>query len=119
MNFLGDLGKEIQENIEKENDINMQNGKLESLLNSESDQGARPFSQIEACLLTVDRFEGDMAVLEDRKNNKMINVKREELPSDIKEGDILKMINGKYFIDRDFTQEISERIKKKMDDLWD
>ena len=49
----------------------------------------------------------------------MINVKREELPSDIKEGDILKMINGKYFIDRDFTQEISERIKKKMDDLWD
>ena len=119
MNFLDNLGKEIQENIEKENDINMQNGKLESLLNLESDQGACPFSQIEACLLTVDRFEGDMAVLEDRKSNKMINVKRKDLPSDIKEGDILKIINGKYFIDKDFTQEISERIKKKMDDLWD
>ena len=119
MNFLDNLGKEIQENIEKENDINMQNGKLESLLNLESDQGARPFSQIDACLLTVDRFEGDMAVLEDRKSNKMINVKRKDLPSDIKEGDILKIINGKYFIDKDFTQEISERIKKKMDDLWD
>lgn len=118
MNFLDDLGKEIQENIEKENDINVENGKLESLLNLESDQGARPLSQIEACLLTVDRFEGDMVVLEDRKSNKMINVKREDLPSDIKEGDILKMINGKYFIDKDFTQEISERIKKKMDDLW-
>lgn len=118
MNFLDDLGKEIQENIEKENDINVGNGKLESLLNLESDQGARPLSQIEACLLTVDRFEGDMVVLEDRKSNKMINVKREDLPSDIKEGDILKMINGKYFIDKDFTQEISERIKKKMDDLW-
>lgn len=118
MDFLDDLGKEIQENIEKENDINVENSKLESLLNLESDQGARPLSQVEACLLTVDRFEGDMAVLEDRKNNKMINVKREELPSDIKEGDILKMISGKYFIDRDFTQEISERIKKKMDDLW-
>ena len=118
MNFLDDLGKEIQENIEKENDINVGNGKLESLLNLESDQGARPLSQIEACLLTVDRFEGDMVVLEDRKSNKMINVKREDLPSDIKEGDILKMINGKYFIDKDFTQEISEIIKKKMDDLW-
>lgn len=118
MNFLDDLGKEIQENIEKENDINMENGKLASLLNLESDQGARPLSQIEASLLTVDRFEGDIVVLEDRKSNKMINVKKEDLPSDIKEGDVLKKINGKYFIDKDFTQEISERIKKKMDDLW-
>ena len=48
----------------------------------------------------------------------MINVKREDLPANIKEGDILKEVDGKYFIDEELTQKTSQRIKRKMDDLW-
>lgn len=123
MDFLDNLGKIIQEKIEKENDINIKN-----------DQGARPLSQRGLTLsqdeielankldaieeFTVDRFEGDIVVLEDKKDNNMINVKKEDLPLDIKEGDVLKKINGKYFVDKNLTQETSERIKNKMDDLW-
>lgn len=115
MDFLDNLGRIVQEKLEKEIDINIK-----------KDQGARPLSQEEIELankldaieeFTVDRFEGDMAVLEDGNNN-MLNVKKEDLPSDIKEGDVLKKINGKYFLDESLTQETSKRIKKKMDDLW-
>ena len=48
----------------------------------------------------------------------MINVKREDLPANIKEGDILKEVDGKYSIDEELTQKTSQRIKRKMDDLW-
>lgn len=42
---------------------------------------------------SVDRFEGEMVVLEDRESGNRINVVRNKLPNDIKEGDILKCIN--------------------------
>lgn len=114
MFFLDDLGMDFKEKIEKENNINIENEKMENELKLKSDQEVRTLSH----LLSVDRFEGDIVVLEDRKNNKMINVKREYLPANIKEGDILKEINGKYFIDEELTQKTSQRIKRKMDDLW-
>lgn len=67
---------------------------------------------------TVERFEEDMVVLENRETQEMINVEKRELPEGIETGDILKKINGKYFIDNEKTQEVSERIKNKMDNLW-
>ena len=64
----------------------------------------------------IDRIEEDMVVLEDNKNRKMINIQKKELPEDIKEGNIIKKINGKYFIDENETlkreKEIFERFKK-------
>ena len=48
----------------------------------------------------------------------MINIRKEYLPSNIKEGDILKKVNGKYFINKNLTEETSKRIKNKMDNLW-
>lgn len=127
MDFLDNIGKIIQKNIEKENDIKMENDKFERLSSMKNDQGARPLSQEEIELakkldaieeFTIDRFEDNIVVLEDRKNNNMINVKKEELPDNIKEGDILKKINGKYFVDKNLVKETEDRIKKKMDDLW-
>ena len=113
MFFLDDLGMDFQEKVEKENSINIENEEIENELNLKSDKETRLLGQI-----TVDRFEGDIVVLEDRKNNKMINVKREDLPANIKEGDILKEVDGKYFIDEELTQKTSHRIKRKMDELW-
>lgn len=69
-------------------------------------------------LYTIDRFEGEFAVCENRETGEMINIKKENLPEKIKEGSILKLKNGKYFLDEEKEQEISDRIKQKMDNLW-
>ena len=67
---------------------------------------------------SVDRFEDDIVVLENRENGNRINVTQNKLPNDIKEGDILKCINGKYTLDKTKTLDESNRIQNKMDNLW-
>ena len=49
----------------------------------------------------------------------MIDVRKEDLPNEIKEGDILDKINGKYVVNEKKTIEAREQIKSKMDKLWD
>ena len=48
----------------------------------------------------------------------MLDVKKENLPENIKEGDILDKINGKYTVNQEKTLEAKERIKDKMKKLW-
>jgi len=60
---------------------------------------------------TVDRIEGGFAMLEDANMN-MKNVKLNDLPENIKEGDILKLENNIYIIDTERTK----RIKKELDE---
>lgn len=67
---------------------------------------------------SIDRFEEDMVILENRENGSRINIERSKLPSNLKEGDILKCINGKYSLDKERTQEETNRIRSKMNDLW-
>ncbi len=67
---------------------------------------------------SVDRFEGEYAVLENRKTNKTKNVKRDMLPENIKEGSILQYINGKYTYKEELTKKESNRIQDKMNKLW-
>lgn len=69
--------------------------------------------------LTVDRFEGDFAVCEDRKTGKNYNIEINKLPEDIKEGSIIKFENGKYIKCENEEKEISNKIKNKMENLWD
>lgn len=67
---------------------------------------------------TIDRFEENFAVCEDRDTGEMVNFKRDDLPQNAREGSILKYSNGKFEIDSKQEQEVSERIKQKMDNLW-
>ena len=67
---------------------------------------------------TIDRFEGDLAVCEDRETKEMINIKRKDLPEDSHEGSILKLKNGKFELNLEEDEEIEKRIKEKMDNLW-
>lgn len=67
---------------------------------------------------TIERFEENIVVLENRENQKMINVGRDKIPEGVKEGDIVRVINGKILKDEKKTEEVSERIKNKMYDLW-
>ena len=67
---------------------------------------------------SVDRFEGEYAVLENRKTNEIKNVKKDMLPENIKEGSILQYVNGKYTYNEERTQEEVNRIQDKMNKLW-
>lgn len=67
---------------------------------------------------TIDRFEGKFAICENRDSGEMVKIERIKLPSNIKEGTIIKKINNEYIEDIKETEEISKRIKKKMDNLW-
>lgn len=68
-------------------------------------------------ILVVDRIEDDIAVCENRNNGKMKNILLSELPEGVKEGSILKWNNDKYEID--LSNEIEQRIEKKMKDVWE
>lgn len=69
-------------------------------------------------IFTVDRIEDDIVVLENRRTQEIVNISISELPNEIKTGDILKKVNGKYFVDEDETKSVEKRIHDKMNDLW-
>ncbi len=67
---------------------------------------------------TIDRFEGDVVVLENRDTGEMLNVNKKDIPQDAKEGTILKLNKDKYEIDIEEQKIVEERIKNKMKNLW-
>lgn len=67
---------------------------------------------------TVDRIENDIAVLENRDTGEMFNVNKNDLPQELKEGSILKMVNNKYEIDKEEQKKVEDRIRDKMNKLW-
>lgn len=113
MNLFENLEKLI-ENV-KERNINPVNDQYENISQDEL-QLANKLDAIEE--FTVDRFEGDVVILENRKTQEMINLKKEELPEGLKTGDIIKKINGKFYIDIVETEKIEKRIENKIKDLW-
>lgn len=66
---------------------------------------------------TLDRFEDDYAILENRLTGQMQEIPKEIIPKEAKEGDILKLIAGKYVIDIETTNQQKEYIKLLMDKL--
>lgn len=67
---------------------------------------------------TIDRFEGDVVVLENRDTGEMLNVNKKDIPQDAKEGTILKLNKDKYEIDMEEQKIVEDRIKNKMKNLW-
>ncbi|MCL1903265.1 MAG: DUF3006 domain-containing protein [Oscillospiraceae bacterium] len=67
-------------------------------------------------MIIVERFEGDIAIIEDTNNSKHIEVDRELLPQSVKEGDVLELREGLYIVDENKTAEkrraIAERLRK-------
>lgn len=66
----------------------------------------------------IDRFEGDFAVCE-KTNREMIDIHKEKLPSNAKEGDVLTISGGTITINPEKRKAREERIQKLMNDLWD
>ena len=63
-------------------------------------------------MLIIDRFEGDMAIIE--CEDKMIEIPVKYLPATAKECDVLKLV-----IDKEKTDERKERIQKLADSLFE
>ena len=101
----------IQEKVtDIKNEIKQNNNHLEEV------ELAKKLDAIEE--YSVDRFEGEYAILEDRKTKEMKQVRRDMLPENIKEGSILQCVNDKYINNEELTNQERERIKDKMNKLW-
>lgn len=116
MNLFENLEKAIEKTLESDKK-HYDNNKIENFKISKNElELANKLDAIEE--FTIDRFEDNIVVLENRNTQEMINLKRSELPEGINTGDIIKRINGKFFIDDEKTKVVSERIKNKINDLW-
>lgn len=109
LNFIEKLQDAIKATIEKQN-ISSKN------LEQEEIELAQKLNAIEE--FVIDRFEEEIAILENRQTKERIEVPKNQLPDNTKEGTILKRINGKYIQDQEQTKNVEEDIKKRMDNLW-
>lgn len=69
--------------------------------------------------LVIDRFEGEFAVCENRKNREMVNIKISKLPIQAKEGDILILKNNKFEIDEQERINIESKIQEKVKNIFE
>ena len=67
--------------------------------------------------MIIDRFEGEYAVIE-QDIGKFINVNKDNLPINAKEGDVLIYENGIYKIDISEKEKIKEEVLKLQNSLW-
>ncbi|MCB2305608.1 DUF3006 domain-containing protein [Clostridium estertheticum] len=67
--------------------------------------------------VTIDRFEGFYAVCE-KEDRAMMNIKRNDIPSEAKEGDVLNIINDKITIDNEETKKRKKEIEELTKNLW-
>lgn len=68
--------------------------------------------------LVIDRFEEDIAICEDRKTGKIIEISREDIEENVKEGDVIKKVEGIYKKDIEKQEEIEKRIEEKINKIW-
>lgn len=110
------LDKELNKNVEKNHGETFDKNINNSQISEAEIEVANKLDAVQE--FTVDRFEGNIAVLENRKTGEMQNIEKSKLPTNVKEGSILKCINQKYLLDDSQTKNVEERIKNKMDNLW-
>ena len=67
-------------------------------------------------MLILDRFEGNIAVIEN--GDEFIKTDRKNISSDAVEGDVLSENNGFYTADKNSTQKRKEEILKLQNSLW-
>ncbi|MBW9150365.1 DUF3006 domain-containing protein [Clostridium sp. CM028] len=68
--------------------------------------------------IIIDRFEGPYAVCE-KEDRTMMNIKKVNLPSQSKEGDVLSVDDNVITIDIKQTEKRRREIEKSTEDLWE
>ena len=72
---------------------------------------------LEGASYTLDRIEGEMAVLENRKSKEMIEIPYVELLTSVKEGDILDKRGRKFFLNTEKTKEVENKVQEQFNQL--
>lgn len=67
--------------------------------------------------VTIDRFEGDFAVVE-KPDRTMMNIRRNKIPADAKEGDVLTIEGDTIRVDASETAKREKVVGDIMKDLW-
>lgn len=65
----------------------------------------------------IDRFEGKFVVIE-LENGKMLNMDKNKIPKEAKEGTALEISSDKVIIDIERTKRLYEEIEALEDELW-
>ncbi|SHH81095.1 DUF3006 domain-containing protein [Clostridium grantii] len=68
--------------------------------------------------LIIDRFEGKFAICE-KEDKTMIDIEKEKLPVEIKEGDVIYENKGRYIIDLKETKKRKSEIENMIKNLWE
>lgn len=68
-------------------------------------------------MYTVERIEGNIILLENRITNEIKEININEIKENIKEGDIIDIIDNRYIINKDKTKEINDNIKNRFNKL--
>lgn len=68
-------------------------------------------------MYTVDRIEENIVILENRNINEMIEIEKDKLPQNIKEGDIIESIDNKYKINTKKTIITKNNIRDRFNKL--
>ncbi|ARC85095.1 hypothetical protein U732_3903 [Clostridium argentinense CDC 2741] len=66
----------------------------------------------------IDRFEEKFAVCENEKGI-MVNIPRDTLPKEAKEGDVLIIEEENIYIDVEETEKLRKEIEELVKDLWE
>lgn len=66
----------------------------------------------------LDRFEGEYAVCENNRKE-ILNINKDKIPAEAKEGDVLKIGSNEITIDREETEKRKREVEKLMEDLWE
>ncbi|NLX03455.1 MAG: DUF3006 domain-containing protein [Syntrophomonadaceae bacterium] len=65
----------------------------------------------------IDRFEGELAVMEFEDGYK--NIPRKMLPPEAREGDVLVFQDEQWRVDKGATRNSKEKIEKLAEELWE
>ncbi len=65
----------------------------------------------------VDRIEDNIAVLENKETNEIINIDISLLPTNLKEGNVLRYENNTYILDNDEEEKRRQLLLEKFNKL--
>ena len=66
---------------------------------------------------SVDRIEEDTIVLENIENNEIIEINKSELDFEIVDGNILKLVDGKFILDKETEVSRKESLRERLNRL--
>lgn len=98
-------------------DLNIENNNTNKISNNSFSNELKKSIE-KSVSFSIDRFEGNFAVCENKETNEMVNIEKSLLPENCKEGDIINFKNGVYILDKQSTIAQQDEIKNMVTNLF-